>query len=348
MIPRPGTPRELAVLRHPDRKSAWSVVLKLEVQDPISITDSAIERAAARWPILLARWRRGSWVPATAPRIQEAPLSALVGSFDLAHEPALRISCVASNLYLVGHHAAFDGRGLVTIAGELLGAGGTSTQPERMVQPSEPNRNVMPTAGHSIASRLRRPCSRVIASPDAQAGEEFLSRSVALAGPNLTARLAAGAAAAVAQRHRLMVGREIGPLGISVGVGGSESAGNTASYRRVDLPANAHVADVIEKALRSSDLPPELKHPTRLLRFLGPVARRLSDTFLVSNLGRVDIPGVTRLEFYPVARGRSAVAFGAVGLAGGPSTLTLRSLYLSPSDAEALLDDVVRRIEASD
>ena len=35
------------------------------------------------------------------------------------------------------------------------------------------------------------------------------------------------------------------------------------------------------------------------------------------SLGRQEVPGATRLEFFPVARGRSAVAVGAVGLPGG-------------------------------
>lgn len=70
---------------------------------------------------------------------------------------------------------------------------------------------------------------------------------------------------------------------------------------------------------------------------MRPLLQRFSDTFLVSNLGRLDLPTVKRVEFYPVARGRSAVAIGAAGLADGPTTLTVRSGNLSPGDAGALL-----------
>ena len=79
---------------------------------------------------------------------------------------------------------------------------------------------------------------------------------------------------------------------------------------------------------------------------LEPVVGRFSDSLLVSNLGRRDVPGATRLEFFPVARGRSAVAVGAAGLPGGPSTVSLRARDLSPEDAEALLADREARLEA--
>jgi hypothetical protein len=79
---------------------------------------------------------------------------------------------------------------------------------------------------------------------------------------------------------------------------------------------------------------------------LEPVVGRFSDSLLVSNLGRREVPGATRLEFFPVARGRSAVAVGAAGLAGGTSTVSVRARDLSPEDAEALLGDLVSRLEA--
>jgi hypothetical protein len=71
---------------------------------------------------------------------------------------------------------------------------------------------------------------------------------------------------------------------------------------------------------------------------VSPFIRRFSDSMLISNLGRVAVPGIAALEFFPVARGRSAVAFGAVGLSAGGATISIRARDLDPDDAENLLD----------
>ena len=77
--------------------------------------------------------------------------------------------------------------------------------------------------------------------------------------------------------------------------------------------------------------------PKALLALLAPVVDRFSDTILVSNLGRHRVDGVTRLDFFPVARGRSAVCFAAAAIEGGATSLTLRARDLSPGDARRLL-----------
>jgi len=78
---------------------------------------------------------------------------------------------------------------------------------------------------------------------------------------------------------------------------------------------------------------------------LAPIAERFSDSLLVSNPGRQALPGVARLENFPVARGRSAVAFGSCGIEGGTSTLSIRARDLDQADAEALLEDAAERLE---
>jgi hypothetical protein len=62
---------------------------------------------------------------------------------------------------------------------------------------------------------------------------------------------------------------------------------------------------------------------------------------LVSNVGCHAMPGVSRLEFFPVARGGSSVAVGAAGVKPGWAVVTLRARWLSRPDAEALLADLV-------
>jgi hypothetical protein len=127
---------------------------------------------------------------------------------------------------------------------------------------------------------------------------------------------------------------------------GQVVAGSRSRYRRVDLRAGAAAGPAVAAALASPREPVDQVWSPRLGRLLGPVARRGSDSLLVSNLGRLAVPGATRLDFFPVARGRSAVAVGAAGLAGGPSTVSLRARDLSTEDAEALLADIVARLEA--
>ncbi|HEY4377078.1 MAG TPA: hypothetical protein VGM93_07955, partial [Acidimicrobiales bacterium] len=56
---------------------------------------------------------------------------------------------------------------------------------------------------------------------------------------------------------------------------------------------------------------------------------------------------VSRLDFFPVARGRSAVCFAAAGIVDGSTTLTVRARDLSPGDARRMLASAVDRFEAT-
>lgn len=134
------------------------------------------------------------------------------------------------------------------------------------------------------------------------------------------------------------MGRRLHRIGISVAVGGV--GGEGATYRRVDVSSLEDVEAEVRVALSDPTVPPELKGLPRGAFLLQPLLQRFSDTLLVSNLGRLHLPEVRSLEFYPVARGRSAVAIGAAGLEGGSTTLTVRSKHLSQSDAEALLSRI--------
>jgi hypothetical protein len=134
-------------------------------------------------------------------------------------------------------------------------------------------------------------------------------------------------------------------VGISLAVGGEPGFENRASYRRIDVRAGDDVDAEVAVALASTDEPLELSRAPRFARGLAFLSHRASDTFLVSNLGRVIVPQVDRVDFYPVARGRSAIAVGAVGVLDGESTVCLRARDLGPADAEALLDTIVLGLE---
>jgi hypothetical protein len=204
----------------------------------------------------------------------------------------------------------------------------------------------------------------VAPSPVRPVREALAVREVDLAGAGVTARLIdAAVAAAGARNHRL--GRPWRRVGINVGLAGPEdvggatagpagphregatvAAGNSSRYRRLDLVPGEPAGPVLAAAMARRREPLDQVWSPRSGWPLEPVVGRFSDSMLVSNLGRRELPGATRVDFFPVARGRSAVAVGAVGLADGPATVSVRARDLSSEDAEALLADLVDRLAA--
>jgi hypothetical protein len=336
-----------AVLHHPDQRSHWIVVMAADVPSPLSDLEARLAAVHDAAPIVGARlcgdrWERGA--PCAPAQCDGDPLTdeRLTRRFDLGAEAPLRVVVGHGGMRLAvaGHHAAFDGQDLLVLTDALTGG------PLPAAAPTPPADAPMPAgAPAGIARRLLRPADRVAPSPDA-AGETMVARDVVVVGPDVTARLAAAAVAAAA-RHNQTRGAPWRRVAVSLGVGGPPAFGNRATYRRVDVSPSVDVVAAVAGALRDRAEPPELLRAPRFGRLLGPVAARLSDSLLVSNLGRHDVGAVTRLEFYPVARGRSAVAVGAVGLTGGPTTLTLRARDLTIDDARALLDDVVSGLGGS-
>jgi hypothetical protein len=335
----PLSPQARALLHGPDRRTAWVVVVAATLREPICDVDARLAALGAAVPMTTARLRHGRWHLGSLPspeRVADDPLTqpATWRPFRLAEEAPLRVVVAADarRLALAAHHAAFDGLGLVALLAALLG--GPLPAPAAAPPPSrsEPLR--------AAVGRLLRPADRVAPSPQYGSRDAVAVRAVALDGPRVTARLAAACVAAAGARNARL-GSPWQRVGISLGVGGPAGAGNVSTYRRVDLPAGAAVEPAVGAAL-AHGAPPALAG--RLGWLLAPVASRFSDSVLVSNVGRHDLPGAARLDFLPVARGRSAVAFGAAGLTGGTATVTVRARDLGQADAEALLDDVVARL----
>jgi hypothetical protein len=211
-----------------------------------------------------------------------------------------------------------------------------------------------------LVGRLVRPADRVAPSLAPPPREALAVAEVDLSGPGVTARLVAAAVAA-AGTHNARLGRPWRRVGVNVGlagpaaggerigadgVGASWPPGNRSRYRRLDLRAGQPVGTALDAVLARTREPLDQVWSPRFGWVLEPVVGRFSDSLLVSNLGRRAVPGVTRLEFFPVARGRSAVAVGAVGLAGGPATVSVRARDLSAEDIRALLADLVERLAA--
>jgi hypothetical protein len=386
-LPAPASRNALALLRFPDRRTGWVVVAAASLGEPPAGLDERLHALHLALPMVGARLRGEVWQPGSPPEplvVDGEPLgvAALLDRFRLAEEPPLRVLVGAggTRVAVACHHAAFDGLGLVALLAALLG--GPLPGPPGASTASRP-----PAELRGLLGRLARPADRVAPSPGGAPARDALAvREVVLAGPQVTARLAAAAVAAAGARNARLgrpwrrvglnlglagPGHPAGPPG-EAGPGGGATragppagpgpggtagrtegsgeagvvAGNLSRYRRVDLAAGEPVEPAVTAALGSRREPLDQAWSPRLGRLLGPVARRGSDSLLVSNLGRRAVPGVTRLDFLPVARGRSAVAVGAAGLAGGASTVSLRARDLSAEDAAALLADIVARLEA--
>jgi hypothetical protein len=342
-----GTPSDMItasapVGRHPDRRTTWIIVLLARTDEgavpPPNVLLERIQSAAVDAPLVASRLHGQWWTRSSAPAITVArpgcPLeSAPLRAFDLRHESPLRLVTSARRnwLLMAGHHFAFDGMGMVSVLRALLSG----------ISEKAPDYASLDATPHSLAPaflRLLHPADPVAPSDQQPAVDSFASALATMRGSAVTAALARACAVAVAARNA-SVGRPLRRIGISVAVGGV--GGQGATYRRVDVKDPGEAEGAVKSALSDPSVPPEMKGMPPGAFLLQPVLQRFSDTVLVSNLGRLDLPGVRRLEFYPVARGRSALAIGAAGLVGGPTTLTLRSRTLSPLDAESLLSDIV-------
>ena len=333
-LPTPLDVAGRAVVHHPDQRSGWIIVVAATLP---AAPDTA--RLHDGVPLAGARLVDGSWVagaPNPVLQVDGDPLAAeeLWRPLPLGSAAPLRIVVAGRRVALAGHHAAFDGLALLALVRLLAGA--DPAQPSRDAVGGGTRPRTASGSGGTLG-RLLHPADRVAPSVPAPTGEARAWRPVELGGGGVTARLAAAATRAVALHNR-DAGLPLRRVGISVGVGGRPGIGNHASYRRVDvdLARDHDVAGAVEAALAESTTPPELRRAPRAFRLLAPVVRRVGDTLLVSNLGPTADDGLQDTVFFPVARGRSAVAFGAVA-----STLSVRARDLSRPDAEALLEATV-------
>ena len=364
-LPAPASANALALLRFPDRRTAWAVVATVTLTAPVDRLQDRLEALHRAVPMTGARLRRETWHPGSPPDpliVDGDPLAApaLIDRFDLAAQPPLRVVVGSGGrrLAVACHHAAFDGLSLLALLAALVGGADRRVAGEgggRVVGGVDCRRNqhsgsARPRPGfRGLAGRAVRPADRVAASLARPGREALAVREVELAGAGVTARVADAAVAAAGARNSRL-GRRWRRVGLNFGLAGlpgeGGAVGNSSRYRRVDLRPGEPVGPALAAALANPREPPDQVWSPRWGRLPEPVVGRFSDSLLISNLGRREVPGATRLEFFPVARGRSAVAVGAVGLAGSSSTVSVRARDLTSEDAEALLDDLVARLVA--
>jgi hypothetical protein len=342
------------MLHHPDRRTTWVGLGVLRFKEPLGTDEptlhdylaSRLAAVQAALPLSAARIRGDRWV-AGAPCRPEVVTSedsipaAVVRGFDLHREPPLRVVAAANGMWvtIALHHAAFDGSNVFTLFRIIAGH-----QPRRVPRARTFERRTVPP--WSILKRLLRPADPVVPSSPPPTTDTFVSVTLPLVGRDITTRLPDACVAATLD-HCNRAGAPCRRVGLSLGLVAHSGDGDISTYRRIDARAGGSLRPAIERSLAAREEPWEIVHGTRLLRLAAPFVGRVSDTLLVSNFGRVEIPGLHALECYPVARGRSALAFGAVRVSGGRSTLTLRARYLSPEDGRRILLGVIEHLTRS-
>jgi len=342
-LPAPASRHALALLRFPDPRTDWVVVTVATLDAPPDRLEERLDDLHRAVPVVGARLDGETWVPGDPPPIEVVAGDPLLDRatdrpFDLATDAPLRLvrSDDGRRLAVVGHHAAFDGLALVAVLRALVD--GHRPRPVASPPPGPPG------SKRPLVERLVRPADRLAATPGVWPGDAFATRTVALSGRGITGRIAAAAVAAAGdhqRRHRAALAK----VGLTIAVGGPAGVGNVASYRRIDVAPTDPVAELVQAALASPEEPGEqVSAPKLVLRALQPVVERFSDTLLISNLGRQDVPGVQRIDFFPVARGASAVCVASCAVAGAQTSLTVRARDLSPGDARRLVDGIATRL----
>lgn len=344
-LPAPASRHALALLRFPDPRTDWVVVTVATLAAPVDDLAGRLAALHAAVPLVGARLADETWMPGAAPTVEVVdgdPLGRrdLDRPFDLAGEAPLRLvrSAAGDRLAVIGHHAAFDGLALVAILRALVD--GTLPSPVASPPPGTPG------SKRPLVERLLRPADALVPTPGAWPGDAYASTAVELSGKAVTGRIAAAAVAAAAA-HQARHGGRLRKVGLTIAIGGPAGVGNVASYRRIDVAPDDPIAAQVQEALRSPEEPGEqVSAPKLVMRALQPVVERFSDTLLISNLGRHQLPGVERLDFFPVARGASAVCIGSCAIEGAATSLSVRARDLSPGDARRLLEGTAERLRA--
>lgn len=310
-----------AVGLYGDPTVTWSVLLRARLARPVDET-SVLDRLARH----VRQLPQLGGPPAV---VSTSDIDGMLESFAArpfrAGDALLRVAVGAGQpeLVLAAHHGAVDGLGLLGLLGVALdveltsNATGIGTRPAELSFPLSAVRRVG-EAVFAPPARIR-PCAGAPADVDV-----FVEHS----GPRRQAGTAALITAATNatvrwnREHGSATHRVVAAVGASRRPGHELRTTQDSAYLRLRLDD----ADVLGQLAAQPPEPafPAFRNPLAsvAIRLLAP---RLGSTFLVSNLGVVDAPDPVRaLSFYPVASGRSGVAFGAATL-GETTTITVRA-----------------------
>lgn len=342
---REASRHELSLIRFPERQTTWVVVMKVYLKvDPIDL-DERLVALAAHVPLAGARLQGEEWwadkptpvLHATGDPLQHPEA---LREFDLENEGPLRIILGENKeLALIAQHAAFDGLAMVALVRFLLG--GPVPEPVTS-EPAGPADGLQP-----YLKRLVRPAHAVAPSAVKPSIETLVSCTTRVTGRQTTGRMAAAFVAACVS-HNARRDQPFRRVGITIPIAGPVAGvGNVAGYRRIDISPHDSVVEAVVEAIKDKQEPQLQVRSTRYLKLTRPLVPRLSDSILASNLGGHAVEGAHRIDFYPVARGRSAVACGFTTVTGEESAMTLRARRLDVGDAQRILDEAAERFEAS-
>lgn len=341
------------MVRHPDQRTSWAPFGILRFAEPFATGEEAVRACLVErvqvlqrtLPLVGARLRGEQWVAGepNEPLIVGADADPVptwaVRHFDLTVEAPMRIVAGDDGMWatVVGHHAAFDGSNCFTM---FRGVAGVPPRAPVIRRRSFERRARFPW---DAAARFVHPADAIVASTPHPPKETCLAAELPIVGRGITTRLPEACVAAVVA-HNARAGKPCRRIGLTLGLVAQTEEGDLSTYRRIDRRAGTPLATAIAEALATTAEPWEIVHSPRMLRLLSPFVDRMSDTVLVSNFGRAEIAGLTSLAMFPVARGRSAIAFGAFRLAHGKSMLSLRARDVNREEAQQILDDVLDRL----
>jgi hypothetical protein len=311
---------------------SWSIVIEAKLAEPLAPTLAAsrLNEALALAPGLGHMPELVSFGPGGMDSLRQAfaddpyPEGGPVIRVGVRPEPEPAV-------LLAAHHGALDGLGLLALLGVALGARVASSA--RGLGDRGPARSFAGAAARRVTEALLFPPHRIASQPGAgrglvAAGDEL----AALPVPPFeggTPALVGAAAQAVRRWNRdrsAPIDRLVMAVGASRRPGTAPTLEEGSAYLRLRLQSTEQ--EDIRRALGKA-LPQPAAPALTGLGPLAPFARRLSgrlgSTMLVSNLGRLTGPAeLLRVAFYPVAHGRSGVAFGAATVRG-VGVLTIRA-----------------------
>jgi hypothetical protein len=322
----------------------WSIVLQADLTEPIE-AGAVRDRLAA----LTDRYPHLGGVPSVvaADDVDRVRAGFASRGYD-GRDPLVRVALCGSppTLLLAAHHGAVDGLGLLALLAAAL------DRPVRTSVVGMRDRAIAPSfalaALRRVGEAVFAPPTRVRAVPGpapAGTGEVLVAARM----PRLragTAATTAAAAAVVREWNAGRRGRMVAAIGASRRDGDDLTPEHRAAYLRLRLPPGADRA-LVRTMLANQVLEPDFPPSRNIVLRLGSrtLARRLGATFLVSNIGAVEIGEPARsLAFFPQPSGPAGVAVGVVS-AAGTTSISVRARRRDFTDAAAA--DLLARIVAA-
>jgi hypothetical protein len=327
----------------------WSIVLQADLPAALDagVVHARLAALAARYPHL-----GGAPAVVTTDRLDETRVEFASRVYD-GQEPLVRVALNASPpaLLLAAHHGAVDGLGLLALLGAAV------ERPVRTSVVGMRDRAIARSFALAAARRVGeavfappvrvRPGAGTRASGVSASGREVLVAARLPRLPIGTAAVTAVAAAVVRDWNAGQRGRVVAAIGASRRDGDDLTPEHRAAYLRLRLPLGADRA-LVRAMLENQRLEPDFPPSRNVVVRLGSraLARRLGATFLVSNLGSVEVGApVPALTFFPQPSGPSGVAIGVVSTAGATSlTVRARRRDFTETAAADLLDRLVAAV----